>query len=244
MPRLKKYELHGEPTPETVDRINEMLEELYRLLQDVAAHNITSTIHSDTLEDPEDTTVDRGDLLVGQTTPEGPDVIRWQTLALGDANTFLHSDGDDVEWANVDLSTADVTGILDVPNGGTGVSSLTDHAVLLGNGTSPIETVSGLGTSGQVLTSNGTGADPTWEDAATSSSGGGHLHGLQRVLGDGSTTTFNLLDIAEYLEHIAINGGIEDPATFTLSADGTQITFDTAPPLDEVIAMEYVIAGA
>jgi hypothetical protein len=76
-----------------------------------------------------------------------------------------------------------------------------------------------------------------------SSGGGGHLHGLMRVLGDGATTVFNLLDIAEYLEHIAVSGSIVDPATVTLSSDGSQITFDSAPADDAVIALEYVIAG-
>lgn len=243
MSRLKPYELHGEATTETVDRINEMFEELYRLLQDVASHKIVSDIHSDTLVDLEDEDVNRGDLLVGQITPQGPDAIKWQTLELGDANTFLHSDGTDAEWENVDLSTADVTGILPVANGGTGRSSHTAYAVITGGttATNPQQSVSGVGTSGQVLTSNGAAMLPTWQDA--SGGGGGHLHGLQRVLGDGATTTFNLLDIAEYLEHIGVNGSFRDPATFTLSADRSQITFDTAPGAGEVITMEYVIAG-
>lgn len=98
----------------------------------------------------------------------------------------------------------------------------------------------GAGNSGQFLKTNGTGNNPEWADGG---SGGGHLHGLQRVLGDGSTTTFNLLDIAEYLEHIGVNGSFLDPNTFTLSADGSQVTFDAAPTAGHIIAMEYVIAG-
>ena len=75
------------------------------------------------------------------------------------------------------------------------------------------------------------------------SAGGGHLHGLMRILGDGATTTFNLLDIAEYLEHVSNSGSIVDPNTFTLSSDGSQITFDAAPTAGNVLALEYVIAG-
>lgn len=52
---------------------------------------------------------------------------------------------------------------LPVAQGGTGVATLTAHEVLLGNGTSPITQVSGVGTTGQVLTSNGAAADPTWQ---------------------------------------------------------------------------------
>jgi len=57
-----------------------------------------------------------------------------------------------------------------VNHGGTGAASLTQYEVLLGNGTSAIGTVSGLGTSGYVLTSNGPGSAPTWQ--ATGAGGG------------------------------------------------------------------------
>ena len=50
-----------------------------------------------------------------------------------------------------------------VANGGTGATSLTQYEVLLGNGTSAIAAVSGVGTSGYVLTSNGAGSAPTWQ---------------------------------------------------------------------------------
>jgi hypothetical protein len=52
-----------------------------------------------------------------------------------------------------------------VPIGGTGLASLTAYAVLCGGTTSTavMQQVSGLGTSGQVLTSNGAGVLPTWQ---------------------------------------------------------------------------------
>lgn len=70
------------------------------------------------------------------------------------------------------LSSAQVLTLanaLTVPSGGTGVSSTTAYAVLCGGttSTSALQAVSGLGTSGQVLTSNGGAALPTWQ-AATS----------------------------------------------------------------------------
>lgn len=46
--------------------------------------------------------------------------------------------------------------------GGTGATTLTAHGVVLGNGTSAVG-VTGPGTSGQVLTSNGASADPTFQ---------------------------------------------------------------------------------
>lgn len=49
----------------------------------------------------------------------------------------------------------DVTGTLPVGNGGTGSPTLSLNSVLLGNGTSALQTVA-PGASGNVLTSNGT----------------------------------------------------------------------------------------
>jgi hypothetical protein len=54
--------------------------------------------------------------------------------------------------------TTNVTGTLPVGNGGTGATSLTANNVLLGNGTSALQVVA-PGTTGNVLTSNGT----TWQ---------------------------------------------------------------------------------
>jgi hypothetical protein len=48
---------------------------------------------------------------------------------------------------------------VEVSKGGTGKSSLTANTVLLGNGTNAVNET-GVGTAGQVLTSNGAGADP------------------------------------------------------------------------------------
>lgn len=61
----------------------------------------------------------------------------------------------------IDLVTK-VTGTLPVSNGGTGVATLGDAGVLIGNGTGAVQ-VTGAGTSGQVLTSNGVGVDPTFQ---------------------------------------------------------------------------------
>jgi hypothetical protein len=67
----------------------------------------------------------------------------------------------------VAITGGSITGITDltVADGGTGVSTLSANAVLLGNGTSALQTVA-PGTSGNVLTSNGT----TWTSAAVASS--------------------------------------------------------------------------
>ncbi len=62
--------------------------------------------------------------------------------------------------------TITMAGTLNVANGGTGATSLTANNVLLGNGTSAVQTVA-PGTAGNVLTSNGT----TWVSSTPSTGG-------------------------------------------------------------------------
>jgi hypothetical protein len=66
---------------------------------------------------------------------------------------------------SVDL-TSQITGTLPVANGGTGATTITANNVVLGNGTSAVQTVA-PGTTGNVLTSNGT----TWQSTAPAASG-------------------------------------------------------------------------
>ena len=54
-----------------------------------------------------------------------------------------------------------------VAAGGTGAVSLTAHGVLLGEGTAAVA-VAGPGTAGQVFTSNGASADPSFQQASPS----------------------------------------------------------------------------
>jgi hypothetical protein len=68
-----------------------------------------------------------------------------------------------------------------VANGGTGATTLTANAVLIGNGTSAVSSVA-PGTNGNVLTSNGT----TWTSAAASPAG---LQGVMVVLTSGTSYT-------------------------------------------------------
>jgi len=174
--------------------------------------------------------------------------------------------------------------IINVVTGGgttlvTAANPLTNHAIILGRGTSAIDAASSLGTTTTVLHGNAAGdpsfgavvenditlIDVTTNDSSTSKHGflpklpndatkfldgtgawsnpPTHLHGLMRMLGDGATTAFNLLDLAEYLEHVGVNGSFQDPLTFSLSSDRSQIVFDAAPSAAQVITLEYVIAN-
>lgn len=55
---------------------------------------------------------------------------------------------------------------LDVTKGGTGAATLAENGVLIGNGTNAVQ-VTAVGTAGQVLTSNGAGSDPTFQNATS-----------------------------------------------------------------------------
>lgn len=78
----------------------------------------------------------------------------WITNAAGTAQILISS-----------LARADHTGTLSVANGGTGASTLTANNVILGNGTSA-PTFVAPGTSGNLLTSNGT----TWQSTTPAAS--------------------------------------------------------------------------
>jgi hypothetical protein len=69
----------------------------------------------------------------------------------------------------VEVTTALATGtVIPVANGGTGATSQTAYSVICGGTTSTgaYQSVISLGTAGQVLTSNGAGALPTWGAAS------------------------------------------------------------------------------
>lgn len=87
--------------------------------------------------------------------------------------------------ANLTVVGTVVTGtweadVVDVTRGGTGLADPTDHLLLVGSGASDMSTVA-IGTSGQVLTSQGAGADPTFTNITSGSVATG------TYTGDGTT---------------------------------------------------------
>ena len=88
--------------------------------------------------------------------------------------------------ATVLTSNAAVT----VPQGGTGGTTFTSHGVVLGEGAGAFG-ITAAGSSGQVLTSNGSSSDPTWQAAGAGTVtvvGAGSLTSTDCVTGGGTTT--------------------------------------------------------
>ena len=134
-------------------------------------------------------------------------------VAPGTSGNALVSNGTTWSSSAVTANVSSVTGILPVSNGGTGASSLTANNVLLGNGTSAVQIVA-PGTSGNVLTSNGT----SWSSTAPSSGGSVGLdYGF--LLSNNATTPNTKLDIA---------AGSRPNSTFTTQITGTAFTKSTA----------------
>lgn len=94
--------------------------------------------------------------------------------------------------------TTGVTGTLPVANGGTGMTSATAYAVLCGGTTSTAahQSIASVGTAGQVLTSNGAGALPTFQAA-----GGGFAAGTRMMFAQTAAPTGWTKDTTNYNNH-------------------------------------------
>ena len=136
--------------------------------------------------------------------------------------------------SNVSL-TSQVTGTLPVANGGTGAATLTANNVLLGNGTSALQTVA-PSTSGNVLTSNGT----TW--ASTAPSSGMALIASVSVTAVTNIDTFISSFSASYGTMLLIGENISSSATDTLAiryaSSGTPDTGSNYGYLRDALAVD------
>lgn len=92
--------------------------------------------------------------------------------------------------AALTANNLDLTTVLAVTEGGTGAGTFTDAGVIIGNGSGVLQ-ATGAGTAGQVLTSNGTGVDPTFQ----SFPGGGDALTTQPLSQFAATTSSQLLGV-------------------------------------------------
>jgi hypothetical protein len=116
---------------------------------------------------------------------------------------------------NITGNAANVTGTVAVGNGGTGATTLTANSVLVGNGTSAVQAVA-PGTSGNVLTSNGT----TWTSAAPSGGGVPYTGATGAVNLGAYDLTVNGVTVGKGLANIADNTAIGINALNAASSSG------------------------
>jgi len=116
--------------------------------------------------------------VIGNTTAAGTGVA----IPAG-RETLVFSDATNVVFAVDHLSSLTLATDLAVADGGTGVSSATAYAVLCGGTTSTgaFQSVAGVGSSGQVLTSNGAGALPSFQTINVQPFGSGTLMLFQQT---------------------------------------------------------------
>lgn len=99
-------------------------------------HNLLSSTHSDTLA----ASVTRGDVIIGNSTPN------WSRLAIGGSGNFLRSNGTDVSWGTdgsslTNLPAANLTGTIAAISG-VNVTNL--NASNFASGTVPLAQLSGI----------------------------------------------------------------------------------------------------
>lgn len=114
-----------------------------------------------------------------------------------------------------------------VPYGGTGNTTFTAYSVICAGATATgaFQNVSGVGTSGQVLTSNGAGALPTWQASASGGQVDSVVGTLNRITVDATDPVNPIVDIsASYVGQASITT-LGTVATGTWNADVVGLTY-------------------
>lgn len=142
------------------------------------------------------TTLAQGSILFGNASTPLTELAKDTNATRYLANTGTSNNP---TWDRINLLNG-VTGTLPVTNGGSGIASATAYAVLTGGTTStnPFQSIASVGTSGQILTSNGAGFLPSFQARPSAST-------LQ-VFTSGSGT-YTTAAGATVIEIVVVGGG-------------------------------------
>lgn len=158
-----------------------------------------------------------------------------QVLRVNGAGTAL-------AFGSIDLSQSAAVGtsVLSVANGGTGVATTTAYALLAGGTTStgPLQSLAGVGTSGQVLVSNGAGQLPTWQ-AATSAIG----QALTRVDDTNVTLTLGGSPTTALLSATSITAGWTGQLALTRGGTAASLTASNGGIVYSTAAAMAILSG-
>ncbi len=171
----KPFELLGQPVDDAlVANIDQMLQQLYNAVQNsTGVHPILSTSHSDATP----ATVTRGALITGQgVTP------KWGLLAIGTSGKFPRSDGTDISWSQVVLTT-DVSGTLPVTSGGTGLATIAQGSIIYGSASNVYSALAKDTNATRYLSNTGASNNPAWAQVALATGVSGTLPLLNGGLG-------------------------------------------------------------
>lgn len=120
--------------------------------------------------------------------------------------------------------TNQVSGILPIANGGTGVSSLTQNAILIGGGSGVVQALSTLGAINQVLQGAGGSSAPVWNTTMILT-GGITAAPNQTIQVNGSSVSAALTTNTGSGKGSLALGGVLG-RTFTMATDGSFFTLD------------------
>jgi hypothetical protein len=143
------------------------------------------------------------------------------TIQVGDVPTLNQ---------NTSGTAAGLSATLAVSSGGTGLGTLTAHDVLVGAGTSNVTLISPTSNTGYVLTSNGTGSDPTFQAAA----GGGTVTSVNVAIpgmtSSGAITTSGTVTMSGSLSPSNGGTGVSNPtAHYVLVGEGSSNVASISP---------------
>lgn len=158
--------------------------------------------------------------------------------------------GDIVIWTNTTgtgLGDSGVAFPIPVASGGTGDTSFTPYAVITGGTTSTgtLQDLGALGSSGQVLTSNGAGALPSWQtNAGGDVSGPGSSTNNDIVLFNGTTGKLikdSGVSLGTVTNHAVLIGGSNTITSISVGATGAVLMGSTGA--DPAFTTTPTIAG-